>query len=76
MLAHSEREIIQNFENFVNEMKITSDEKIPNKCETCALFKAHRLVFRFIEKSEFFNKFFHRIIYDLMQLIAVMNKDK
>ena len=76
MLAHSEREVIQNLKNFVNEVKIIFDEQISNKCETCALFKAHRLVFRFIEKSEFFNKFFHRIIYDLMQLIAVMNKNK
>ena len=52
------------------------DEQISNKCETCALFKAHRLGFRFIEKSEHFNKSFHRVIYDLMQFIAVMNKDK
>ena len=36
MLAHSKREILQNFENFVNEMKITFDEQISNKCETCA----------------------------------------
>ena len=76
MLTHSKREIIQNLENFVNEMKIISDEQISNKCETCALFKAHKLIFRFIEKSEFFNKSFHRIIYDLMQLITVMNKNK
>ena len=76
MLAHSEREIIQNLENFVNEVKITFDEQISNKCETCALFKAHKLVFCFIEKSEFFNKSFHRIIYDLMQLIDVINKNK
>ena len=56
-------------------MKI-SDKQISNKCETCVLFKAHRLVFRFIEKSKHFNKSFHRVIYDFMQFIVVMNKDK
>ena len=76
MLAHPGREVIQNLENSVNGVKITSDEQIPNKCETCALSKAHRLVSRSTEKSEFSNKPFHRVTYDLMQLTAAMNKDK
>ena len=59
----------------MNEVKIF-DEQISNKCETCVLFKTHKLIFRFIEKLKHFNKFFHRMIYDFMQFIAVINKNK
>ena len=75
MLVYSKSEIIKNFEKSTNEMRIF-DEQISNKCKICALFKAHRLVFRFIEKSKHFNKSFHQIIYDFMQFIVVINKDK
>ena len=75
MLVYSKSEIIKNFKKSINEVKI-SDKQISNKCKTCALFKAHILVFRFIEKSKRFNKSFHRVIYDFMQFIVVINKDK
>ena len=75
MLVHSKSEMIKNLRKSMNEVKI-SDKQISNKCETCGLFKAHKLVFRFIAKLKHCNKFFHRIIYDFMQFIAVMNKNK
>ena len=75
MLVYLESEMIKDLKKSMNEIKIF-DKQILNKCETCTLFKAHRLIFCFIEKSKYFNKFFHRIIYNLMQFIAVMNKNK
>ena len=67
--------MIKNLKKSMNKVKIF-DKKISNKCESCALFKTHRLVFRFIGKSKHFNKSSHRVIYDFMQFIVVMNKDK
>ena len=75
MLVYSKSEMIKHLKKSMNEVKIF-DEQISNKCEICALFKAHNIVFRFIEKSKHFNKSFHRVIYNFMQFIAVMNKDK
>ena len=75
-MLHSKSETIKNLKKSMNEMKISFNEQISNKCKTCALFKAHRLIFRFIEKLKHFNKTFHRIIYDFMQFIAVINKNE
>ena len=47
-----------------------------NKCEICALAKAYKLIFRSFAKSETSDKSFFRIMYDLIQLNIVMNKDQ
>ena len=75
MLVYSKSEMIKNLKKSMNEMKIFN-KQISYKCEICALLKAHKLVFRFIEKLNHFNKFFHRVIYNLMQFIVVINKNK
>ena len=79
ILAHAENEIIQNLEKSIQEIKISNDKKTSktNECETCALSKAHQIIFRFNQKSEFSKeKSFHRVTYDLMQLNSIMNKDQ
>ena len=75
MLVYLKSEIMKNLKKSMNEIKIF-DEQISNKCEICVLFKAHRLIFRFIEKLKHFNKSFHRIIYNFMQFITIINKNK
>ena len=75
MLVRLENEITKNLKKSMNEIKVF-DEQISNKCETCALFKAYKLIFCFIEKSKHFNKSFHRVINNLMQFIAIINKNK
>ena len=67
--------MIKNLKKSMNEMNIFN-EQISNKCEPCTFFKTHKLVFRFIEKLKHFNQFFHRFIYDLIQFIVVINKNK
>ena len=37
-----------------------------NKCEKCALFKAHKIVLKLFKKLKISNKLFYRIIYNVM----------
>ena len=75
MLIHSKNEMINNLKKSMNKVR-RFNKQVLNNCEICALFKAHKLIFRFIEKLKHFNKSFHRIIYDFMKFIVVMSKDK
>lgn len=47
---------------------------ITNQCEACALFKAHKIIFRSSDKEEASKAPFHRIIYDLVPLTSALNK--
>ena len=47
-----------------------------NKYEICVLTKTHKLIFQFSAKSKTSDKSFFRIIYDLIQLNIVMNKNQ
>jgi hypothetical protein len=47
-----------------------------NECETCALFKAHRIISRSSDIAETSDKSFYRITYDLMQLSSALSRDE
>ena len=69
ILAHAGNEIIQNLEKSIQKIKISDDKKTSktNECETYALSKAHKIIFRFNQKFEFSKeKLFHRVTYDFM----------
>ena len=78
LLVHASNDAIQHLQQTVEEMKLTNKDKMSliNKCEKCALFKAHKIVFRSHEKSETSNKPFYRIIYDLIDMTTTLNKHK
>ena len=82
LLVHSNNEIIEHLAQIVERMTIIDainfNETVSkiNKCEICALIKAHILIFRFSAKSKTSNKSFFRITYDLIQLNIIMNKNQ
>lgn len=84
MLDHVFKDAISHFSTFAEEVKISDANfnifnlavPVINQCESCILVKIHRIVFRFFDNAESFFKFFHRIIFDLMQLNADYNKDE
>lgn len=59
-------------------MEISDDIIVLNtsQCKPCALAKAHRIISRFSDNAEISDKSFYRIIYDLMQLTIIINKDE
>ena len=59
-------------------MKFINKESIPKitKCKECALFKAHRIVSRFITKSKTLKKLFFRITYNLIVMNIIINKNR
>ena len=77
ILGHASLDAIRHLETSVKGVNVVGD-KIPktNKCETCALSKAHQIISRSFDKSEKSDKPFHRITYDLMQFTTAMNKDQ
>ena len=78
LLAHASNDAIQHLQEVAEEMKLTNKNKmlLTNKCEECALFKAHKIVFKFSAKSEISDKSFYRIIYDLIDMTTTLNKHK
>jgi hypothetical protein len=54
MLEHSKSKIIVHLAEKINEIKVDDLELASsiNKCETCALIKAHEIVFRRIDQKE------------------------
>lgn len=78
ILAHAGNDAIQNLEAAVRGIKISGDITVPktNECETCALSKAHQQISKSAEKSEYSDKPFHRVTYDLIPLNTAMNKDQ
>jgi len=78
LLAHANNDAIQHLPAAVEGVELTNKDLVPktNKCETCALAKAKRIVSRRTYKSESSTKPFHRITYDLIDMTTAINKDK
>ncbi|KAG7007910.1 hypothetical protein G7Y79_00008g025480 [Physcia stellaris] len=76
LLAHANNDAIQHLQEAAEGVELTNKDKVPltNKCEKCALSKAHRIVSRSPEKSETSNKPFYRITYDLIDMTTALNK--
>ena len=79
-MAHPFHDTVMHLETSSNDVTISdiSTAKIPktNECETCALTKSHVKVSRNFEKSEFSEKRFHRVTFDLMQFNTALNGDQ
>ncbi len=77
MLSHSKSKIIEHLEEEVNEIKIENFETTSsiNKCETCALIKAHELIFRRFEQEESIDYSLNRIEYDLISMNEKYNEN-
>lgn len=56
--------------------KETGQVPTTSGCQTCALAKSHRLVSQSSDKSEFSDRPFHRVTYNLMQFTTALNKDQ
>lgn len=78
LLAHANNEAIQHLTTAAEGVELTDKEPVPktNKCEECALSKAHKLVSRSPDKSETSDKPFFRINFDLIAMTTAMNKDQ
>ena len=76
VLAHANKKIIQHLQSAAAGVKVIDSSISMFKtyeCETCALFKMHRIIFRSHDKKENFNQSFFRIIYDLIAMSKVLN---
>jgi succinate dehydrogenase/fumarate reductase-like Fe-S protein len=69
---HSDRDSHSNRDNQSDSENVSKF----NECETCALFKAHRIIFRLSNIAETSDKSFYRITYDLMQLSSALSRDE
>lgn len=78
LLAHASNEAVQHLQQAAEGVEITNKDQVPptNKCDECALSKAHRIVSRSSEKSETSSKPFYRITYDLIDMTTALNKHK
>ena len=76
LLAYAANNIIQHLAQAAKGVEISDYIKVPptNKCETCALSKAHQIISRSSRKSEDSEKPFYRIIYDLIPITTALNK--
>ena len=77
LLVYVNNEIIQHLITAAEEVKLINQKSVfkINKCEKCALTKAHKIVLCFFNKSETSEKLFFRIIYNLIVMNTAMNKD-
>jgi hypothetical protein len=77
MLEHSRSKIIAYFAEKVNKIKVDDLETTSsiNKCETCALIKTHKIVFRRIDQKESIDYSLNRIDYDLISMNEKYNKN-
>lgn len=78
LLAHANDEAIQHLATAAEGVELTNNDPVPktNKCETCALSKAHNIISRSPFKSETSEQPFFRITYDLIDMSTAMNKDE
>lgn len=80
VLGHASQDAIKHLEDATEGVKVVDKDTghVPktNECNTCALSKAHRIISRSPDKSEYSDKPFHRVSYDLMQFTTAMNKDQ
>jgi hypothetical protein len=77
MLEHSRSKIIAHLAERIDEIKIDDLESASsiNKCETCALIKTHKIVFRRIDQKESIDHSLSRINYDLISMNEKYNDD-
>lgn len=80
ILAHASHKTIAHLEDLVEEVKVTNKNNgqvsPTNYCETCALFKAHRIIFRKSKKYKSSDKLFYWVTYNLMQFNTTLNTDQ
>ena len=78
LLAHASNEAVQHLQQAAEGVELTNKDKVPltNKCEECALSKAHRIVSRSPTKSETSDRPFYRITYDLIDMTKALNNHK
>ena len=76
LLAYAADNAIQHLTQAAEGVEISDYTKVPptNKCETCALSKAHQIISRSSRKSEDSEKPFYRITYDLIPMTITLNK--
>jgi hypothetical protein len=77
MFEHSESKIIAHLAERIDEIKVDNLELTSsiNKCETCALTKAHEIVFRRTDQKESIDLSLNRIDYDLISMNEKYNDD-
>ena len=78
MMIHVFFEAIAHLSISIERMKIIDNQIVfkTHECESCALSKAYKIIFRLFINVETSNKFFFRVIYNLMQLFIAFNKDE
>lgn len=78
LLAYAADDAIQHLPQATEGVELLSHDKVPatNKCETCALSKAHQIISRSSSNSEHSDKPFYRVTYDLIPITAGLNKDQ
>lgn len=47
-----------------------------NQCQSCAFVKTHRMISRLFDNAKISSNLFYRIIFDLMQLTSIYNKNE
>ena len=77
-MAHIYNKAIQYLPVAAKGVVVSNKNKVlpTNKCETYTLLKAYRIVSRSLAKLETSNKPFFRVIYDLVQINTIFNKDE
>jgi hypothetical protein len=77
MLNHSRSKIIAHLVERVDEIKIDDLDSASsiNRCETCALIKTHKIVFRRLEQKKSIDYSLSRIDYDLISMNEKYNEN-
>jgi hypothetical protein len=82
LMTHASSEVIQHLKTSAEEEKMKITDKSDNsvlkthECESCALSKMHKIIFRSAENVETSDKSFFRVTYDLIQLGPAFNKNE
>lgn len=74
VLAYANHEVIQHLQTAAEGVRIT-DATIPktHECETCALFKLHRIISQPHNHEKFLDQLFFRVTYDLIAMPRALN---
>jgi hypothetical protein len=77
MLEHSRSKIVVHLAERVNEIKVDELESASSttRCETCALIKTHKIVFRRIEHDKSIDHSLSRIDYDFISMNEKYNEN-
>ena len=79
ILGHASHNAIKHLEMSAEGVKFTDQtNRVPktNKCQTCALSKAHQIISRSLDKSESLDISFYRVTYNLTSFTMAINKDQ